>query len=67
MEIKPSFKRVSDYLKTVVNSMCKEDFEWFPQIESKEMNLFDLLTTIEFLDNAEPPTGIRIEDERKNN
>ncbi len=65
MDINPSFKRVSDYLKTVVNSMCKEGFEWFPQIENKGMNLFDLLTTIDFLDNAEPPTGIRIEDERK--
>ena len=61
IEIEQSFKRVSNFLKCVVNSMCSEDYVWFPEAKKDEaMSAFDILTAIEYLDKAEPLEKIKI-------
>lgn len=45
---------VANYLKCIVNKMCKEGFKWYPEAEEKaEMGLWDINYAIEILEQAE--------------
>lgn len=53
-EIRASYKRVANLLKTVVNQHCEDGFKWYPEVGAYEtVSVFDLNFAIKKLEELE--------------
>lgn len=61
LKIECNTKRAANLLKQIVNQMCKDGFEWYPNV-GEMPTLYDIHEAIKILEDQETKTITFIDD-----
>lgn len=51
LEININMNRVINLMKHIVNTMCEDGFEWFPEVEPGTVSAIEIISAISLLEN----------------